>query len=369
MSSDDDVDYLKNYIPDTLYVIPGKNGAYAKIVAENEICLGEIEITKRSRLAVSAFYVADKTDYGSFKITTLAYHKTHGWREDGHVQFNQFDLAKMKVYLAILASVDLRDHEKTKISLGNIQLDQLNALLNSSVGPELISKLSSSPELQVDIYAVAAKRQSLEEFHANLSKNLSEPEWQSFFERNTWIFGHGLNFVFLENVSKKLEATTTGADFSRPGIRTDALLRTRAEVSQYVLVEIKRADTFLLQDSPYRPGCWSVSHELSNAVTQVHKTVFDFARFHFRDRLKGAAGEDLPDEVYAIEPQSYLVVGNLEQIIGNDDKITCFELYRKHIRSPIILTFDELYQRARCIVENLSGRVSSDDMQKEETPF
>lgn len=369
MTSDEDIDYLKNYIPDTLYVIPGTKGAYAKIVAENEVCLGEIEVTNRSRLAVSAFYVTDKTDFGTFKITKLAFHKIHGWREDGHVQINQFDLAKMKAYLSLLSSIDLRDHEKAKIALGDIQLDQLNALLNSSVGTDLIGKLSDSPDLRVDIYAVAAKRQALQEFQENLSSNLNEAEWQSFFERNTWIFGHGLNCVFLENVSKKLETTTTGADFSRPGKRTDALLRTRAEVSQYVLVEIKRAETSLLQDKSYRPGCWSVSNELSNAVTQLHKTVFEFARSHFRDRLKNAAGDDLPDEVYAIEPQSYLVVGNLEQIIENDDKITCFELYRKQVRSPIILTFDELYQRAMCIVENLGGHIPIDDITTDNSPF
>ena len=40
--------------------------------------------------------------------------------------------------------------------------------------------------------------------------------------------------------------------------------------------------------------------------------------------------------------------------MGNDDKIACFELYRRNIRAPEILTFDELFQRASCIVENIS---------------
>ena len=46
---------------------------------------------------------------------------------------------------------------------------------------------------------------------------------------------------------------------------------TRAEVSQYVLVEIKKSDTELLQEEEYRSGCWGVSSELSNAVTQTAK--------------------------------------------------------------------------------------------------
>ncbi|MFA4940010.1 Shedu anti-phage system protein SduA domain-containing protein [Brevundimonas sp.] len=55
--------------------------------------------------------------------------------------------------------------------------------------------------------------------------------------------------------------------------------------------------------------------------------------------------------------RSYLVVGNTSELKGNDDKIACFELYRRNIRSPEILTFDELLYRARYIVENISREV------------
>jgi hypothetical protein len=48
-------------------------------------------------------------------------------------------------------------------------------------------------------------------------------------------------------VIKNLEARTTGSTFDRPDKRTDGLLLTRAEVSQYVLVEIKKSSTDLLQ--------------------------------------------------------------------------------------------------------------------------
>jgi hypothetical protein len=41
---------------------------------------------------------------------------------------------------------------------------------------------------------------------------------------------------------------------------------------------------------------------------------------------------------------------------GNNDKIACFELYRRKLVSPEIVTFDELFQRARCIVDNLSNK-------------
>jgi len=186
---------------------------------------------------------------------------------------------------------------------------------------------------------------------------ISEPDWQAFFELNPWIFGHGLNYVFLDKVSMKLEARTTGAAFDRPGKRADGLMRTRAEVSQYVLVEIKKNSTDLLHRATYRPGCWRVSDEVSGAVTQTQKTAFEFARDRFRDNLKDEIGNSTGAVAYAIQPRSFLVVGNLAQLGGNDDKVACFELYRRNIHTPEILTFDELYYRAACIVENISNDI------------
>jgi hypothetical protein len=359
MSSD--LEYLPNYRADHLYKHPTTTGTWATLVAENEVVLGEIDVTNRTRLAITAFYVNDKADYGSFKIAKLLWRKTSGWIEDGCVIVNHFDLSRMRAFVSILTSLNLRDAVKARISLGDdVQFDALGALLASDRGLDLIRKLSDLPELHNDIYAVARKRRALQEFEGNLATNPTEAEWQSFFEENEWIFGHGLNYVFLSKVGDKLEATTTGATFDQSGKRADALMRTRAQVSQYVLVEIKRSDTELLQRTAHRPGCWAASHDLNDAVTQVQKTVFDFSRNRFRDPLQDISGYDLDGDVYAIMPRSYLVIGNLDQIANHTDKIACFELYRRHIRSPEILTFDELFERAKCIVENLSRKASDE---------
>jgi hypothetical protein len=357
----DDIEILVNRRPDHLYTNPGPKGVYATIAGESEEFIGEIDVTSRCKLAVSAFHVGDSGDFGTFKITKLQFHKTYGWRPDGHIQVNQFQLAQIKEFLSIIASLDLSDAKKTRLSLDNLHVGALGTLLSSTKGAALISELAKSPDLHQDIYAVAAKRAALAEFQDKLdTENASEPDWQGFFERNPWIFGHGLNYVFLDKVAKKLEAVTTGHTFDRPGKRTDGLMLTRAEVSQYVLVEIKKSGTDLLQNSTYRTGCWSVSDEVAGAVTQIQKTTFEFGRDHYRDELKDEIGTRTGNIVYAIEPRSYLVAGNLKQIAGNDDKITCFELFRRNIRSPEIITFDELYSRARCIVENVSRKADQE---------
>lgn len=358
----EDSEYLSNYLPDRLYTHPGKAGTYATIVGEGEEVIGELDVTARCKLAVSAFWVQDKSDFGTFKITKLTYHKTYGWRSDGHVQVNKFQLAQMKEFLSIISNLNLSDATKARISLSNVNIGALGALLGSSKGAELIRELAETPELHNDIYAVAAKRKALAEFEQRMGMGVQEKDWQAFFETNQWIFGHGLNYVSLDRASDTLTARTTGNEFDRRGKTADALMLTRAEVSQFVFVEIKKDTTALLRPGdPYRPGCWGVSAEVSNAVTQVQKTTFEFSRDRFRVAMKDSEGADTGQTTYSIEPRSFLVVGNTEELQGNDDKIACFELYRRNIRAPEILTFDELLYRARFILQNISRNASGAD--------
>ena len=91
---------------------------------------------------------------------------------------------------------------------------------------------------------------------------------------------------------------------------------------------------------------------------QTQKTVHDFSNRRFREQLKDDEGNDLPGVAYAIDPKSYLVIGSLSELHGNDDKITCFELFRRNVRAPEILTFDELFYRAEHMVANMSQAVS-----------
>lgn len=351
----EDAGYLANYLPDKLYTHPGNAGVYATIVGVGEEVIGEIDVTVRCKIAVSAFWVQDRNDFGTFKITKLTLHKRYGWREESHVQVTHFQLAQMKEFLSIISNLNLSEAKKTRLSLDNINIGALGALLGSTKGAELIRELAKTPELHHDIYAVAAKRKALAEFEQRMGTDLPEKDWQAFFEANQWIFGHGLHYVSLGKAADTLMARTTGSEFDQPGKTADALMRTRAEVSQFVFVEIKKDTTELLRrGDPYRPGCWGVSTEVSNAVTQVQKTTFEFARKRFRVALKDSEGNDTGEMAYSVEPRSFLIVGDTKELSGNDDKIACFELYRRNIRSPEILTFDELLYRARFIVQNLT---------------
>lgn len=95
---------------------------------------------------------------------------------------------QIKEFLGIISSLDLSDVQKTRVSLDNINVGALGALLGSTKGSDLIRELASTPELHQDIYAVAAKRSELMTFKEKLDREgVSEAEWQTFFERNPWI--------------------------------------------------------------------------------------------------------------------------------------------------------------------------------------
>jgi len=67
-------------------------------------------------------------------------------------------------------------------------------------------------------------------------------------------------------------------------------------------------------------------------------------------------GDPTGEVLLNIEPRSCLVVGTLAEFVTpngiNTTKFRSFELYRRHTWRPEILTFDELLQRARFIVEH-----------------
>jgi len=120
-------------------------------------------------------------------------------------------------------------------------------------------------------------------------------------------------------------------------------------------VEIKTHKTPLLDSKPYRSGCWAPSKELSRAISQVQGTVSS-AIDNLRNKviLEDDEGSPTGEEVFNYQPKSYLVIGSLDEFEDehgvNNDKYRSFELYRKNTTNPEIITFDELYERAKYIV-------------------
>jgi hypothetical protein len=217
------------------------------------------------------------------------------------------------------------------------------------------------------VIAVSHRRSQVEKFRRLLndadyfdhaatqaSGRRREAVWQKFFEDNPWILGVPLTGQLLTSWSNhKLEQILAGASIAGVGKRVDALLRTSGRIKSMVFAEIKTHRTQLLADKEYRSGCWSPSDDLSGGVAQsqgtVHRAVTEIG-----DRLQDTSGDgsDLPGEyTYMLQPRAFLVIGHLDQLRGqagghHHDRIRSFELYRRQLHEPEIVTFDELLARA-----------------------
>ena len=251
----------------------------------------------------------------------------------------------------------------------HIELTDEQAASFIQKNPDLFASVIQSRLTTKDIVAIAYRKGQLDIFQkmltnqgyfsALIKKYDLSPErvWQKFFETNHWIFGYGLGYIFLSGLDdKKLEQVVQGYSLSSHGKRVDAVMKTNGILSNLCFVEIKTQNTKLLEDHPYRPGCYAPSKELAGAISQVQgsvvdatKTITDKLIVHDRD------GNPTGEQIYNYKAKSFLIIGSMSEFTTengtNEDKLRSFELLRKNTLSPEIITFDELYERARFIVE------------------
>lgn len=237
--------------------------------------------------------------------------------------------------------------------------------------PALFRRLITDDTAARDVIALASRREAVNRFRGMLEANATdassgresiadpdERQWQLFFEANPWILGATLSSQLVTAWSDdKLEQIVTGHDISSVGKRSDALMRTAGRVRSMVFIELKTHQTKLLS-TEYRPGCWSISPEVSGGVAQLQGTVHRAVQqIGLRLASRDDSGFEIPGDVtYLIQPRSVLVVGDLGQLRSSDqgdhtEKIRSFELYRRNLNAPEIVTFDELLARAEWIVD------------------
>jgi len=222
-------------------------------------------------------------------------------------------------------------------------------------------------------YIHAERQKALEEFRANLGRKRGENWWQDFFERNTWIFGYGLRYQILKPFQP--QPLYGGQTLAGKGTQKgDFLQRTEARVKFTVLVEIKKPDTALLAPKLYRTSAWQLGEDLTGGVTQLQASC---RRWEIEGSRTDENRERLSVEgVCTIQPKGILVIGHTTQLSQTAKKNT-FELFRRNVVNPEILTFDELFERAKFIVEQTAGakqtyaQESTDEVPppKDDVPF
>jgi hypothetical protein len=209
--------------------------------------------------------------------------------------------------------------------------------------PDLATRLSYA-RIQTE------RAKAIQQFSTNLEKQKDEQWWQSFFDTNLWIFGYGLDYRILRSV--RSQPNYGGAGMSgQGGQRGDHLLKTQAVKRFTVLVEIKRPDAPLLGKREYRNGAWQLGDDLTGGVSQLQINSRQWETDG--SRIEQNADTLRQQGVSTIRPKGILVVGHTAQL-DSIAKLNTFESFRRNITSPEILTFDELHERAKFIVQQES---------------
>lgn len=281
------------------------------------------------------------------------------------------EIGKLLEFIRNIQSVNLDSPSRVNISdedLNHIILSNNQAKKILHENQKLFSEVLRSEVTTEDLVAVGYRKKQLEvyvnllndknyfDFLKEKKKCTNEALWQKYFEKNPWIFGYGLGYIFLSSLdNKKLEQVVQGYSVNSHGKRVDAFMKTKGIISNLCFVEIKTHLTDLLEPKPYRSGCWAPSKELSGAIAQVQGTVASAidnlsSKINPNDKEGNPTGE----EIFNYQPKSYLVIGSMTEFVSkngvNTEKLRSFELLRKNTINPEIITFDELQERAKFIV-------------------
>jgi len=122
-------------------------------------------------------------------------------------------------------AINISDEELKKIAVSN---SQARSLLQEN--EDVFSEVLKSEVTKEDIITIGYRKKQLEiysklliddDYFENIKSRKetnNEGLWQKFFEKNKWIFGYGLSYLFLSNLDeKKLEQVVQGHDVSSHG--------------------------------------------------------------------------------------------------------------------------------------------------------
>lgn len=348
-------------------VLPSEDGyEYAK---ERD----EVVLRKKPDAAtyITAKFLEDTRQ--TFVLTVQKFSSETGQPYGSGFSFVGEEIGRFCEFLANIQSVNFKSRTKVSISddeLRKIALTTHQAKTFVTENQELFAEVLRSEVTTEDLIAVGYRKKQLDVYDKllndqNYFKSLKDKKqcsneglWQKYFEKNPWVFGYGLGYIFLSGLNdKKLEQVVEGHSVDSHGKRVDALMKTKGIISNLCFIEIKTHSTDLLESKPYRSGCWAPSKELAGAIAQVQGTVASAVE-NLSSKINPTDNEGNPtgEEIYNYQPKSYLVIGSMKEFVSehgvNKDKLRSFELLRKNTSNPEIITFDELYERAKFIVQH-----------------
>jgi hypothetical protein len=294
--------------------------------------------------------------------------------QDNPIAMTHFSFEKVCQFLEFLTQHDLRSVSERRLRLTETLDGPIDAstseivsrLLKKEGGTDLVREILQNGSItSSDLVNVGYRKAQLAIFddlmnsedaileYCNkwlLDPTKIEKMWQHFFSSNRWIFGFGLDYQFLGVLQQ--EANLGLADLSGSGSPiTDFLLGAR---NFTVIVELKKPNTPLFKANANRAGSWSLSNLLFDSCAQILEQK---AAWQIKSELNNRNSSDSEGNFIkqrTADPKAILVIGSLRDITGTEveksTKLRTFELFRRDSRNIDVVTFDELFERAKFIV-------------------
>ncbi|MBP6748322.1 MAG: DUF4263 domain-containing protein [Xanthomonadaceae bacterium] len=230
-----------------------------------------------------------------------------------------------------------------------------NDAVVNSIKHIVTNRLSSS-----DINTILGRKEALKIFEEMLygKKSYQEKTWQSFFERNEWIFGYGLKYRYLRILQRESRVGKGGID-GKGDVVVDFLL---GDSRFTKLIELKKPDTKLFKSRKNRSDSWSISSDLTDSVSQILAQKANW-EIESNKTQYSTTGKRIVEASHDVE--CILVVGLLSAVDGSDleksIKLKTIELFRRNLRNIEIITYDELLERAKFIVNLPDSQIAESE--------
>lgn len=379
--------YDDNKFINTIYV--GKrmswNGRYVELITENEqqcfvvseIASATLYETEGGRQKIQATVLDAEGKVPVIYISRINV-KTGQIANNGEHQICLYPEVAEKLYhfLGKVKSIDYSDPNSFKVSADS--LDRLketpisdsdsyfSALKRDPKRAEIIEELINDGAItSKDIVNTSFRKKELAVFKMliddsdhwklyasenNISDKSEEKVWQFFFEKNQWIFGYGLDYRFQTILQREPHISDAQLDGSNTVI-ADYLLGDKKFTT---FVEIKKPSTPLFSSTRNRANSWKLSNEIVYSVSQILEQKAS-GLIKLENLQYDLHGNPISQKAY--DSKVVLIVGHWKQLDHSDSQLESeikkktFELFRSDSRNIEILTYDELYDRARFIVE------------------
>lgn len=366
MSSDIN-DIIQNSKPEQLYSTDFGNQRYFHVVFSDE---NEIRFRISTKTFMRVKYLKEQNSLEGLEIV-----KTVGKEDRQRLKFYKFDIQQLKCFLNFINSLDFKNISEKRIALADKTLEGLNEqdikglvrLLSDNDGEVLKGLLNDGMITNQDLVNTGYRKKQLEIFYKLLYENyleeykkaINKPNtkdelaWQHFFNQNHWVFGYGLEYRFQGVLQKEFSASDTDAAGGE-NVKLDFLI---GDNNFTTFVELKLPTTKLFGARKNRSNSWRLSDKLIDSVSQIlEQKASGQLKIGNTKSLFDDKGKKINQNSY--DSKAILVIGNWDEVKNSEDseavkeiKMKTFELFRRDSRNIDMLTYDELYQRAKFITE------------------